>query len=160
MRDIPGYEGLYRIDVTGRIWSIASGRFRRLQTNPQTGYFVIVLSKKGVKKQFLVHRLVAATYLGPCPKGQEVRHKDGTRNNPRLDNLEYGTRSDNIADTDRHGRLRRGENSPVVKLTAAQVLTLRAAKRGEIGRTALKFGVTRKHATQVRAWPRICWAHI
>ena len=160
MRDIQGYEGLYRIDVLGRVWSVRRSQFMQPQSRRGSEYLTVSLHKNRVKKTHNIHQLVAAAYLGPCPKGQEVRHKDGIRTNPCLDNLEYGTRRDNIADTDRHGRLRRGENSPVAKLTAVQVLALRAAKRGEIGRTALKFGVTRKHATQVRAWPRICWAHI
>lgn len=51
----------------------------------------------------LVHRLVAEVFIGPCPNGQEVRHKDGMRDNSHLDNLEYGTRRDNVLDMMRHG---------------------------------------------------------
>ena len=43
-----------------------------------------------------VHSLVAETFLGPCPDGMEVNHKDGNRLNPHLENLEYVTRSGNI----------------------------------------------------------------
>lgn len=45
-----------------------------------------------------VHVLVAAAFLGPIPAGQEVRHKDDDRANPRATNLEYGTRQDNVDD--------------------------------------------------------------
>jgi hypothetical protein len=59
--------------------------------------------KLGRKIQAFVHILVAEAFLGPCPTGQETRHKDGNRGNPHLTNLEYGTRADNTADAYRHG---------------------------------------------------------
>lgn len=59
------------------------------------GYPTVCL---GRGKTHQVHALVAAAFLGPCPPGQEVRHKDDNRNNPVASNLEYGTRSDNIRD--------------------------------------------------------------
>lgn len=45
-----------------------------------------------------VHRLVATAFLGPCPEGQECRHKDDNRANAKADNLEYGTRLQNVQD--------------------------------------------------------------
>lgn len=50
-----------------------------------------------------VHSLVAEAHLGRCPEGMEIRHKDGNRKNPCLDNLEFGTRGDNMRDASRHG---------------------------------------------------------
>jgi hypothetical protein len=55
-----------------------------------------------------VHVLVAAAFLGPCPDGQEVRHLDGDKLNNCLDNLIYGTRSENNLDTVRHGHHKKG----------------------------------------------------
>ena len=51
----------------------------------------------------LNHRLVMFAFVGPCPPGQEVRHLDGDKLNPSLDNLVYGTRSENMRDMVRHG---------------------------------------------------------
>ena len=46
---------------------------------------------------FLVHRVVAATFLGqPVPANLQVNHIDGNRGNNTLQNLEYVTRSQNI----------------------------------------------------------------
>ena len=42
------------------------------------------------------HRLVAATFLGTIPKGKEVNHKDGNKNNNVPENLDYMTRSENL----------------------------------------------------------------
>jgi hypothetical protein len=48
------------------------------------------------RKKYLVHRLVAETYL-ENPKGFEfVNHKDGNKQNNSVDNLEWVTRSENM----------------------------------------------------------------
>ncbi len=59
------------------------------------GYLTVCLGKGNT---FCVHALVAQAFLGPCPEGQEVRHKDDNRLNPCACNLEYGTRQDNVND--------------------------------------------------------------
>lgn len=51
-----------------------------------------------------VHRLVALAFIGPCPEGMEVLHINGEPDDNRLENLRYGTRAENVADTIRHGR--------------------------------------------------------
>jgi hypothetical protein len=67
------------------------------------GYPTVVLGRGNSRT---VHSLVTEAFLGPTPAGQEVRHQDGNRTNPRLDNLCYGTRSDNVRDAIRHGTYR------------------------------------------------------
>ena len=58
----------------------------------------------GRKIKRTVHSLVAENFIGPCPPGQEVRPGDDNRENPRLDNLCYGTRKQNVADMFSKGR--------------------------------------------------------
>lgn len=70
----------------------------------------------------MVHQLVALTFLGPRPKGQEVRHLDGDPLNNAVTNLAYGTRSENILDVMRIGRAWRA-------LTADQVRAIRLRLR-------------------------------
>jgi len=93
----------------------------------------------------LVHRLVAAAFLGPCPPGQQVNHIDGDRANPAVTNLEYVTASANIlhavasSDPDRRPR---GEEKAGNKLTVADVLEIRS-RSGETHRAlARQFGVS------------------
>lgn len=50
-----------------------------------------------------VHSLVAETFLGEMPAGMEVRHLDGNPANNQIENLAYGTRSENTYDRVAHG---------------------------------------------------------
>jgi hypothetical protein len=64
---------------------------------------MLVLSKEGVLETFTVHKLVANTFLGPCPKGMEILHGvEGKEVNTPY-NLHYGTRSENALDRSRDG---------------------------------------------------------
>jgi DNA-binding CsgD family transcriptional regulator len=82
------------------------------------GYPTVVIGRGNTHT---VHTLVATAFIGPCPSGQEVRHKDDNRANPQADNLEYGTRSQNIQDSIDRGRWNRPrklstEDIEVIKL--------------------------------------------
>src|SRR3546814_12305779 len=52
-----------------------------------------------------VHDLVTEAFIGPKPRGLEVCHNNGTRNDNRLVNLRYDTRSANAMDRHLHGTL-------------------------------------------------------
>lgn len=101
---IIGWEGLYEVSDLGNVRQIGRGKRRvagqvlRPHLRPD-GYKSVILSerKKGRRHQMLVHRLVAAAFLGPCPVGFYVDHIDGVRSNEAAVNLEYVTVSVNIA---------------------------------------------------------------
>lgn len=59
----------------------------------RNGYLRIALSAAGRSVKHLVHRLVAAAFLGASE--EDVNHKDGHKNNCVLDNLEYLTDIEN-----------------------------------------------------------------
>lgn len=78
----------YQVSDSGIVKNIRTGRILKciLQAN---GYFHVTLCNKGVLRQVSVHRLVAETFLGPCPLGFQVNHIDGIKSNNALSNLEY-----------------------------------------------------------------------
>lgn len=101
-KPIPGYEGRYEVSNMGRVKSFArdlQGRSLRPGV-ASTGYPSVVLGRGNTQN---VHVLAALAFIGPCPAGCEVRHIDGRRANPRADNLQYGTRRENIEDSRKHG---------------------------------------------------------
>lgn len=97
-RPVPGYEDLYAT-IDGDIISGLNGSTIRKTRRPD-GYLVVRIPNV---KQELVHRLVAAAFLGPCPLGMQVRHGDNTKHNNHIANLCYGTPRDNTQDAMRDG---------------------------------------------------------
>ena len=119
MRPIKNHPN-YFISSTGKVWS----RRRKLFLRPGVdsgGYLLVVLCEKGAHETRNIHRLVLETFRGPCPKGMECRHLDGNSVNNNLDNLKWGTHSENIQDAVQHGTWhalkRLGEKHPNSKLS-------------------------------------------
>jgi len=136
-RWIPEYEGRYEVSNLGRVRSYYTCRntprpeARILKSwTINTGYPVVGLAKPGRKSRFLVHRLVASAFIPNPLCHPDVNHKDSNRANPRVDNLEWVTRSENQKHAVRFGNLRppslRGEAAPSSVLKEAQVLEIRA----------------------------------
>lgn len=88
-----------------------------------------------------IHRLVAEVFLGPCPPGIEVNHRDGDKRHNATANLEYVTRAENMRHAVMHGL-----HGPV-KITPAAVLEIRGyaqapRERGVRAMLARKYGVS------------------
>lgn len=109
---MPGFEGAYEVSTLGRVWSVPrfrvpEGRLLSPQFNGRpgkTGYWFVTVQRDGQPIIVLVHRAVAAAFIGPAPAGQEVRHLDGDTSNNCVVNLSYGTHGENMADRVAHGR--------------------------------------------------------
>ena len=107
MKDIKGYEGIYAITSCGKVWSYKNHKFKTPTQNP-AGYLVVHLSKKGINKHFLLHRLVAEAYI-PNPGNLEtVDHIDGDTHHNYVNNLQWLTRGENA---------RKGNSKPVAQYT-------------------------------------------
>ena len=100
-REVKGYEGLYEVSNLGRVKSLmdCNGQARTLVLKVQKhrcGYQLVFLCKDGKMKGFVVHRLVATTFI-PNPDGLPcVNHIDEDKTNNRADNLEWCTAKYNI----------------------------------------------------------------
>lgn len=107
------HNGGYEVSSLGRVRRVKPGpgmtRVGRI-LKPHAlnfGHLTVTFWTDGRRLPHLVHRLVAAAFIGPCPEGKETHHKDGNPANNRADNLEYITHAENI----RHGyENKRGEN--------------------------------------------------
>jgi hypothetical protein len=101
---IEGYGGMYSVSDEGQVFSQHCMRFLKPGIASH-GYPTVSLwcPDKGKAVTRTLHSLVAEGFLGPTPEGMEVRHDNGVRTDPRLSNLIYGTRTQNIEDAIRHG---------------------------------------------------------
>lgn len=154
-KPVVGYETHYEVSDLGKVRRIRAATGARvgkvLKDAPMTSkYRFVVLCMDCKPKAHSVHRLVAAAFIGPCPEGQEVNHKNGIREDNRLANLEYMTRQQNII----HGQRTlprkqtslRGEMVPNAKLTEQKVREIKKRlANGESQKTiADDFGVVRQ----------------
>lgn len=108
-KDVIGYEGLYQISNYGRIKGL--DRFKKSSYNSlskmkemirkpikykKSGYYSIILSNgTGIRKQVLVHRLVALHFIPNNQNKPCVNHIDGVRTNNLEENLEWVTYFEN-----------------------------------------------------------------
>lgn len=108
-KNIKGYEGLYQVSNLGRVRSL---KYRKTNnTNilklsiDNRGYQRICLFKNDKRKSYLVHRLVAQTFIPNSNNYTEVNHIDENPSNNCVDNLEwcdakyninYGTRIERV----------------------------------------------------------------
>lgn len=125
MRRIEGWED-YSITEDGRIWSHHIEKFLKLQTSP-FGYLKIILYKNGKQKNYLVHRLVALTFIPNPDNKSEVNHIDGNKKNNKIENLEWVTSSENQIHsfTNNLQKVSKGEAHWNSKLTKEDVLYIR-----------------------------------
>ena len=105
-KPIKDYEGLYEISNLGRVKRLcktiidSKGRKQIFEENilkpfKNKGYLMIDLTKNKIKKRFLVHRLVAETFIPNPDNKPQVDHINTIRDDNRADNLRWTTRSEN-----------------------------------------------------------------
>lgn len=150
-RDIPGYEGYYRVSRDGEIFSIRRNKLLR-QRKTDDGYLRVTLTVNYTGKGYMVHRLVMMAFIGTRPADKEVNHINGNKADNRRENLEYLTRLEHAKHSHRvlGVKYSHGDNHPSSKLNEDKVAEIkRLISEGvtftEIGR---KFGV---HRTTIRA---------
>lgn len=97
---IPSLDGEYFASTLGRIARVSDQKLMRFVMND--GYLYVAIDGKNHR----AHRLVAEAFLGPCPDGLQVCHINCIKHDNRIDNLKYGTPSENALDSF-HDRMRR-----------------------------------------------------
>ena len=85
---VPGFDGLYSVDSTGRVYSHRKKKLMKPDIH-RFGYMRVELIKNGIHKSTGVHRLVALTFI-PNPKNlPHINHRDENPSNNNVDNLEW-----------------------------------------------------------------------
>jgi hypothetical protein len=147
-RDVPGFPG-YQVSNLGN----ARSQRRLLKPTPdERGYLKCYPFGR-------IHRAVLLAFVGPCPPGLEGRHGVGGKLNNRLDNLCYGTHSQNMMDRVEHGTANRGERHGQAKLTARIVATIRYDWRSSNRGLARLYGVSESAVRKARSgetWSCLC----
>jgi len=179
-RDIPGFPG-YRVSnlgnveschtrrrvagVKGTIAAMTSNWHRMTTTGHGDHGHVLMTLRKDAKAHYVgLHVLVLIAFVGPRPPGMECRHLNGNAGDNRLDNLKWGTRSENRKDAIAHGtmpQMGKGEKHASAKLKNSQVLEIKKMlKEGKsTGRAIAKmFGVSEITISDIKRGRR--WGHL
>ncbi len=166
---IKKYVGFYEISNLGRVKSCSKldklkhrRREKMLKLNKSiNGYFMVILSKQGIRKPFRIHRLVAIHFIKNPQNKPCVNHKDCNKLNNKYYNLEWVTQKENIQHSWENGRnqIPIGELNGDSKLTAKQVKEIRKIGKSktlkEIGN---KFGISFQHISSILN--NKCWSSI
>jgi hypothetical protein len=105
-KDIPEYEGLYKISSSGNVkclnYAGCAGNVKNLcpsllkNSHNKVGYMRIKLRKGTDGKAHMIARLVASSFVLNPENKPQVNHKDGNTLNNHYSNLEWVTPSENI----------------------------------------------------------------
>ena len=103
----------YLIDTEGNVYTADGKPLTQFQSH--NGYMRVKLSKGIERKMYLVHRLVADTFLENPYNYPIVHHKDGNRENNSVSNLEWCNNSHN--QKERFIGIRGTKAKPVLQFT-------------------------------------------
>lgn len=103
---IKGYEGIYEVSNMGRIKTLERVYYGgvvpvkiktrlRKQTYTQKGYLSLILSKDKANKTCVVHRIVASHFIPNNENKPQVNHRNGVKDDNRVENLEWCTNQEN-----------------------------------------------------------------
>lgn len=99
MKPINGYDGMYWITSSGKVWTNYHRNGLERFLNPikrKDGYLYVNLNKNKKMKVYRVHRLVAEHFIDNPNSKPYVNHIDGTRTNNDVSNLEWCTQKENV----------------------------------------------------------------
>lgn len=100
---LPNSDKKYLVSSLGEVFSLKSQKQLKTWEN-SGGYTSVNLSIRGKRRQYCVSWLVLEAFVGPRPEGYLGCHKNDIKTDNRLENLYWGTNSQNQDDAVRNGR--------------------------------------------------------
>jgi hypothetical protein len=151
LKDFPAY----LISETGKVYYKTKKEFIKPRIT-EHGYLTVFINKqKDKKRNYFLHKLVAETFIWNPHNKPYVNHKDGNKQNPRLENLEWCTAKENTHHAMKYGLINHRTNIGSKKKTSVlneqQVLKIRQLNKNGSTQTELakRFGVSQPLISQI-----------
>lgn len=159
-KPIVDYEGHYSVSDTGLVRNDITWNILQFGHDVK-GYAQVALHKNGIRKTLRVATLVAIAFLGN-PEGLQINHKNGIKDDNRVENLEWVTPTENMQHAYNIGLhiKPKGTRNSRVKLTEDEVKEIQIlVKTGLTQRQiASKFMISQKAIFNIihhKAWRHI-----
>ena len=176
--------GEIEIDSQGRIWRLKKRHGRgvalgggyetgirispcrrvRAEFHQSQGYFQITRTIEGKRTTAMAHRVVWIYFNGPIPDSLTINHKNGVKDDNRLENLELMTYSEqrrhalDVLKVKRHRPI--GSKHPKTHLVEADVIKIRELRKSGM----MIKDIAKKYQMNPKAISAICrrrtWKHI
>lgn len=161
-KPVVGFGSSYEVSSLGRVRSIDRlitykdgrvGHFcgRMISGGRGANGYMSVTLDRG--KRALIHRLVAEAFLRSPAPGEVVNHLNGDKRDNRVENLEWGTFSDNNRHARETGLLNQhGENCNLTRYSeqiVAAVRRVHSQYRPSYRELALLFDISEMHAADI-----------
>lgn len=153
-KDVPGYEEYYQVSNIGNV-----KRTRSKNGKPDRelkhllnvrGYRLVKLCMDGIMRNFLIHRLVAMAFLPNSENKPEVNHINGNPGDNRIENLEWCSRMENMANAVERGAMRSGTDHYFAKITNEDVIQIiELCKQMPIVEVANRFRISSTQISQI-----------
>lgn len=172
-KNIIDFEGYYKVSNKGRILKLEqtiyykTGDFyiepkQLIKAVPnRDNYYRVSLSKNGIRKYCLVHRLVAQTFIPNPENKSQVNHKKGITTDNRASQLEWSTPKENTNHAVNTGLTPVGERCSWSKLKTTEVKRIRKLRRTKklsFDKLSLMFNVSRKNISKIVNFKS--WKHL
>lgn len=163
MKEIP-FATKYLVSEDGQVFSKKPDGTtvpKKSQVDTSRYHRISLINDDGKNKKYLVHRLVAITYIPNPDEKPEVNHIDGDKMNNCVSNLEWVTRSENL----KHAfsidlKSCVGENNPRCELTEQEVLEIyKCLLEGQLEKDlAVRFKTKKEIVKKIKY--KATWKHI
>lgn len=146
----------YRVGSDGSVWTCwnkgpgakPNREWRRMNARLDHEGYRRVTFRQG--RSIKVCVLVLTLFVGDRPEGLVCRHVDGDSQNDSLENLQWATQKENIADKQTHGTMATGLKHGRAKLSEDQVTEVLSLKgTATQQQVADRFGISRGYVGQL-----------